>query len=184
MTEPVKRATLSLKSPRKRKPGLSIHRPQVAPQPAKKAKKQKKKIQQPVKKIPKPIPPPMAPIPSGSKNPVWPYLNTSPTFYKHQVMAIGFLEQALVNLPEDLSMRQLKKCLKLRARSQDYLEQIIRGGARYNFDGSLADPINASGIEKAEHRLHQLKKRQEAAEIQEKLEEHDKANEQKVTQES
>lgn len=163
MTEPIKRAILSLKSPRKRKPGLSIHKPQVAPQPAKKAKKQKKKIQQPKKKIPKPIPPPKPPIPSGSKNPAWPYLCTSPTFYKHQVMAIGFLEQALDNLPEGLSKRQLKKCLKLRARSEPYLKQLIKDAPRYNFDGSLAGIVEPGGIEKAEHRLRQLKKRQESA---------------------
>lgn len=160
MTEPIKRAILSLKSPRKRKPGLSIHRLQVAPQPA-------KKPQPPVKKIPKPIPPPRPPIPSGSKNPAWPYLCTSPTFYKHQVMAIGFLEQALANLPEGLSKRQLKKCLKLRARSEPYLKQLIKDAPRYNFDGSLAGIVESGGVEKAEHRLRQLKKRQESALINE-----------------
>lgn len=147
MTEPFKRKLLTLKSPRKRQQGLSINKPQVSPQPAKK---------------PKPIPPQMQPIPSGSKNPVWPYLCTSPAFYKHQAMAIGFLEQALANLPEGLSMRQLKKCLKLRARSESYLKQLIIGGPRYNFDGSLAGIVEPGGVEKAEHRLRQLLKQQES----------------------
>lgn len=166
MTEPIKRAILSLKSPRKRKTGLTIHKPHVSPQPAKKAKKQKK-VQQPKKKIPKPIPPPRPPIPSGSENPAWPYLCTSWTFDKHQVMAIGFLEQALETLPEGLSMRQLKRCLKGRARSEAYLKQLIKGGPRYNFDGTLAGIVEPGGIEKAEHRLRQLLKRQEAESINE-----------------
>lgn len=74
-------------------------------------------------------------------------------------MVIGFLGHALENLPEGLSIRQLRECLKYRAKRASYLEKISKGGDRFNFDGSLADAITTDKDPKSLYCLIRFKKR-------------------------
>ncbi len=143
MTEP--RKILSLKGPRRKKQQRLIIR-------------KGGKVPPPPKKPTKPRP---TRIPADATNPSWQYLLTSPPFRDGLPMVRGYFEQALVDYPESLSRKQLRRCLKARAHQVDYLEATLRGDQRYNFDGTPAEeaPMDADAKSASLERMHRLLKK-------------------------
>jgi len=66
-----------------------------------------------------------------------------------------------VGYPEDLSRKQLRRCLKARTREVSYLEATLRGDQRYNFDGTPAEeaPMEADAKAAAMERIQRLLKK-------------------------